>query len=144
MKKAILVFVFLLLCLPFASLQATTVQDLTWTQLQAQMSGNPKQNVLIEFYSSKADALDCDKCTQQSAVFSEVARRHSNDVAFVRIDVATVPFLIENGTVRIYPTHLFVRHNVPQGQEMVARTVLGFLNAKQFEELISEFFEVTP
>lgn len=144
MKKAILVFVISLLCLPFASLQAATVQDLTWTQLQAQMRSNPKQNVLIEFYNSRADALDCDKCTQQSAVFTEAANRYGNDVSFVRIDVANVPFLIANGTVRIYPTHLFVRHSVPQGQEMVARTVLGFLSAKQFEELIQEFFEVTP
>ena len=144
MKKAILVFVFSLLCLPFTGLQAATVHDLTWTQLQAQIRSNPQQSVLIEFYSSKADALDCDKCTQQSAVFAEVAKRYGNDVSFVRIDVAGLPLLIENGTVPINPTHLFVRHAVPQGQEMVARTVLGFLTAKQFEELISEFFEVTP
>lgn len=141
--KAILVLVLSLLCLPFSA-QAASVQDLSWTQLQTQMRSNPKQNVLIEFYSSKADGLDCDKCNQQSAVFAEAARRYGNDIAFVRIDVATLPQLIENGTVRIYPTHLFVRHDVPRGQEMVARTIRGFLTAEQFEELISEFFQIQP
>lgn len=144
MKKAILVFVLTFLCLPIVSAHAAQVQDLTWTQLQAQMRGNPSQSVVIEFYSSKADGLDCDKCMQQSAVFSDVARRYGNDVAFVRIDVASVPFLIENGTVRIHPTHLFVRHDVPDGHEMVARTIRGFLTAHQFEELIAGFFEVKP
>lgn len=141
---ASLALVFALLLLPCGSAQAASVQDLTWSQLQSQMRSSPKQHVVIEFYSSKADALDCDKCGQQSDVFKQAASRYGSNVAFVRIDVSTVAHLIENGTVRIYPTHLFVRHDVKQGNEVVSRTVSGFLNADQFEELISEFFEVQP
>lgn len=142
MKK--LICSFLLLCAGLFSLpsNAATVQNLSWTQVQEQLKQDPSLDVVIEFYSSKPDGLDCDRCQQQESTFVELAARYDTRVLFVRVDASTTPRLKELGVVAIYPTHLFVRHNVPQGQEMVARKVMGYLSSQELSDLIHEFFEI--
>lgn len=143
MKKFILLILLAVSLLANLSpVQAADVRELSWTELQAQMRSNSRQNVIIEFYSSKTDGLECDRCTSQEAVFQAIAAKHGDEISFVRVDVASAPFLIEIGTVGIYPTHLFVRHEVPEGQEIVAKRVRGFLTTADFHSLIEEFFEI--
>jgi hypothetical protein len=141
-KKIILSLLFALSALPFAQAQAAEVQTLSFQQLQAQMRSNIKQDVVIEFYNSKSDGLDCDRCADQESVLAAAASHYGSDVSFVRVDVSTAPQLIDMGIVGIYPTHLFVRHNVPEGQEMVARRIRGFISEDDFKSLISEFFGI--
>lgn len=142
MKTLIRTFLFLLACfVPLAS-NAATVQNLSWQELQNVLRSNPSQNVIVEFYNSANDNLDCDKCQQQEPVFAELASRYDSRIAFVRVDVSSAPQLKDLGVVAIYPTHLFVRHNVPAGQEMVARKIMGYLSLQDFSQLIPEFFEI--
>jgi hypothetical protein len=141
-KTLICSFLFLLACLSPLSAGAASVQNLSWSQVQEQVRQDPSQNIVIEFYRSTPDGLDCDRCEHQEAAFAETAGKYDSRVLFVRVDAATAPRLKELGIVAIYPTHLFVRHNVPQGQEMVARKVMGYVSADDLSELIYEFFEI--
>lgn len=145
MNKFIYAFLLIIsMLVPITPAQAATVKNLSWSQLQAEIRNNPSQNVIIEFYTSKSDGLECDRCSQQEFVFRQIASAQNEAISFVRIDVADAEFLKEIGIVGIYPTHLFVRHAVPKGQEMVAKRIRGFLSADDFRSLIKEFFEIEP
>ncbi|MBX9695593.1 MAG: thioredoxin family protein [Cyanobacteria bacterium] len=142
MNKLILAFLIALqLILPFSA-SAAEVQSLNWSEVQDVIRQNTSRNIVIEFYSSKADGLECDRCQSQESVLRSIARQYGDKIAFIRVDVANTPHLKEMGIVGIYPTHLFVRHKVPGGQEMVAKRIRGFLTEKDYHSLIEEFFEI--
>lgn len=130
------------LFLPSLPAVAAPVENMSFLELQHKMKANPMQNVIVEFYNSRNDGLECDRCQMQEAEFFAIAARHGNAIRFVRVDVNTAPYLVELGLVGIYPTHLFIRHDVPEHQEIVAKRIRGFLTAKQMESLIQELFEL--
>ena len=142
MNKFICAFLIALSFLVPFSASAAPVRDLSWSEVQNVIRANTSQNVVIEFYSSKADGLDCDRCQIQEPVFQSISKQYGAEVVFIRVDIANTPHLKELGIVGIYPTHLFVRHAVPAHEEMVARRIRGFLNEKDFHSLIEEFFEL--
>ena len=145
MKKIISAVFFAFSSLFFClSVQAAAVQDMSFQKVQEILKQNPQQNVVIEFYSSTPSSLDSDNADLQAPIFAETALRFSSDVLFARVDINSAPKLSELGIVRILPTHLFIRHGAPQGQEVVAQTVRGFLSRQDLEELVFEFFQVKP
>lgn len=122
----------------------TGVRDVSWDELQQEIASN-RGAIVIEFYRNgypddPAIADDCDNCANQLSGYENTAARFAGKVTFLRFDVDKHPQLMQYGLV-VYPTHIFMMHSQ---SDLWTLSVRGFLNEKQFEELIDELFKIKP
>ena len=98
--------------------------------------------VVIEFYDPR-DPDASGECRRQLPVFRDVQRQYAGRVLFLRVSVLDEdPNLIARGRIAVCPTHLFVL-STDKG-ELVTRRIWGYLDHKQMEELMQEFYRINP
>lgn len=122
----------------------TGVRDVSWDELQQEIASN-RGAIVIEFYRNgypddPAIADDCDNCANQLSAYENTAAHFAGKATFLRFDVDKHPQLMQYGLV-VYPTHIFMMHSQ---SDLWTLSVRGFLNEKQFEELIDELFKIKP
>lgn len=122
----------------------TGVRDVSWDELQQEIASN-RGAIVIEFYRNgypddPAVADDCDNCANQLGGYENTAARFAGKVTFLRFDVDKHPQLMQYGLV-VFPTHIFMMHSQ---SDLWTLSVRGFLNEKQFEELMDELFKIKP
>lgn len=120
------------------------VREVNWAQLQ-EVIASESGPIVIEFYRQGYPddpnvADDCDKCSQQLPAYEQAAKQYAGKITFLRFDVDQHPQLMQLGLV-VFPTHVFMVHT---DHDLWVRSIRGFLNEKQFEELIEELFTIKP